>query len=155
MVHNEILFRDFTVQKSYFENDFNPWPRRSVFQLVSGISLKEQDILENIAEHRLDYGWHSENNWKLAPACTIYGETVCTRGRKIWLPIHSIAPRISNQFPRSIANHKEPEIPGCRLERNTSRDSFQTDPPQTKPLPRATILPIFDYLRYRLVLNSL
>lgn len=45
------------------------------------------------------------------------------------MPIHSIAPRISNQFPRSIANHKEPEIPGCRLERNTSRDSFQTDHP--------------------------
>lgn len=31
------------------------------------------------------------------------------------MPIHSIAPRISNQFPRSIANHKEPEILRCRF----------------------------------------
>jgi len=36
-------------------------------------------------------------------------------GQEIWLPIHSIAPRISNQFPRSIANHKEPEILRCRF----------------------------------------
>lgn len=36
-------------------------------------------------------------------------------GQEIWLPIHSIAPRISNQFPRSIANHKEPEILPCRF----------------------------------------
>lgn len=70
-------------------------------------------------------------------------------GWKIWLPIHSIAPRISNQFPRSIANHKEPEIPGCRQERNTSRDSFQTDhphkpffPPLSSPFAASYRLPL-------------
>lgn len=44
----------------------------------------------------------------------LWGGGRTREGRKIWLPIHSIAPRISNQFPRSIANHKEAEIPGCR-----------------------------------------
>lgn len=76
-------------------------------------------------------------------------------GQEIWLPIHSIAPRISNQFPRSIANHKEPEILRCRF--GTKYFPWFLSDDRHAPLTSiGSVLVIFGYLALALLhLNEL
>lgn len=112
-----------------------PWIARGDGKIRGGGKYSNHHHQHYHRHRRPAHPWstsHSENareaplSWR-APHCRSGGRkragvgggrratSEVAGGQEIWLPIHSIAPRISNQFPRSIANHKEPEILRCRF----------------------------------------